>query len=64
MRAASLDRLAHSVVDLAQIGRSIRVEFATERLAFDPGDEDAFATSQLHLLGALAHLRRSLVPKR
>jgi len=37
-----MDRLARSVVDLAQIvteltTRGVRVEFATERLSFDPG---------------------------
>jgi len=59
VRVASMDRLARSVVDLAQLvaeltGRGVRVEFVAERLAFDPGGEDPFATFQLHLLGAVA----------
>jgi len=66
---ASMDRLARSVVDLAQLvteltGRGVRVEFVTERLAFDPGGEDPFATFQLHLLGAVAQLERSLIRER
>lgn len=64
-----MDRLARSVVDLAQIvteltGRGVRVEFVAERLSFDPGGEDAFATLQLHLLGAVAQLERSLIRER
>lgn len=69
VRVASMDRLARSVVDLAQLvteltGRGVRVEFVTERLAFDPGGEDPFATFQLHLLGAVAQLERSLIRER
>ena len=42
VRVASMDCLARSVVDLAQIvveltGRGVRVEFVAERLPFDPG---------------------------
>lgn len=36
----------------------------TERLAFDPGADDPFATLQLHLLGVVAHLERSLTRER
>lgn len=69
VRVASMDRLARSVVDLAQIvveltGRGVRVEFVAERLSFDPGGEDPFATFQLHLLGAVAQLERSLIRER
>lgn len=69
VRVASMDRLARSVVDLAQIvteltGCGVRVEFVAERLAFDPGGEDAFAVFQLHLLGAVAQLERSLIRER
>ncbi len=69
VRVASMDRLARSVVDLAQLvgeltGRGVRVEFVAERLAFDPGGEDPFATFQLHLLGAVAQLERSLIRER
>lgn len=39
-------------------------EFVAERLGFDPGGEDAFATFQLHLLGAVAQLERSLIRQR
>lgn len=63
------NRLARSVVDLAQLvteltERGVRVEFVAERLAFDPGGEDPFATFQLHLLGAVAQLERSLIRER
>ncbi len=69
VRVASMDRLARSLVDLAQIvteltGRGVRVEFVAERLAFDPGGEDAFAGCQLHLLGAVAQLERYLIRER
>jgi DNA invertase Pin-like site-specific DNA recombinase len=69
VRVASMDRLARSVVDLAQLvqdmtSRGVRVEFVTERLTFDPGAEDPFATFQLHLLGAVAQLERSLIRER
>ncbi len=69
VRVASMDRLARSVVDLAQIvteltDRGVRVEFVAERLSFDPGGEEPFATFQLHLLGAVAQLERSLIRER
>ena len=52
LRVASMDRLAQSVVDLAQIvveltGRRVTGEFVAERLSIDPGGEDPFATFQL-----------------
>ncbi len=45
VKVASMDRLARSVVDLAQIvadltGRGARVEFLADRLTFSPGIED------------------------
>lgn len=48
VRITSMDRLARSVVDLAQLvqdmtTRGARVEFVTERLTFGPGAEDPFA---------------------
>jgi len=69
VRIASMDRLARSVVDLAQLvqeitGRGTRVEFVAERLVFDSGTDDLFATFQLHLLGAVAQLERSLIRER
>lgn len=69
VRVASMDRLARSVIDLSQIvgeltGRGVRVEFVAERLDFAPGDADPFATFQLHLLGAVAELERSMIRER
>lgn len=69
VRVASMDRLARSMVDLAQLvqdmtGLGVRVEFVAERLTFDPGAQDPFATFQLHLLGAVAQLERSLIRER
>jgi len=69
VRVASMDRLARSVVDLAQLvqgmtSRGVVVEFVTERLIFAPGTQDPFATFQLHLLGAVAQLERSLIRER
>lgn len=69
VRVASMDRLARSMVDLAQLvqemtGQGVRVQFVAERLTVDPGSEDPFATFQLHLLGAVAQLERSLIRER
>lgn len=69
VRVSSMDRLARSVIDLAQIihelnGKEVEVEFTTERLAFAPGAEDPFAMFQLHMLGAVAQLERSLIKER
>lgn len=69
VKVSSMDRLARSVVDLAQLvqdmtSRGVRVEFVTDRLAFDPGADDPFATFQLHMLGSVAELERSLIRER
>ncbi len=69
VRVASMDRLARSAVDLAQVvaeltERGVRVEFVAEHLTFAPGKDDPFATFQLHLLGAVAELERSLISER
>lgn len=69
VRVSSMDRLARSVIDLAQIikelnAKEVEVEFNTERLTFAPGTEDPFATFQLHMLGAVAQLERSLIKER
>ena len=69
VRVASMDRLARSAVDLAQLvqdltTKGVRVEFVTERLTFSPDGEDPFATFQMHLLGAVAQLERSLIRER
>lgn len=69
VRVSSMDRLARSVIDLAQIiqelnGKEVEVQFTTERLTFAPGAEDPLATFQLHMLGAVAQLERSLIKER
>lgn len=69
VRVSSMDRLARSVIDLSQIihelnGKEVEVEFTTERLTFAPGAEDPFAMFQLHMLGAVAQLERSLIKER
>lgn len=69
VKVASMDRLARSVVDLAQLvqemnARGITVEFVSERLTFDPDADDPFATFQLHMLGSVAQLERSLIRER
>ena len=63
---ASMDRLARSVVDLAQLvkdmtSRGVTVEFVSERLTFEPGAEDSYAMFHLHMLGAVAQLERSTI---
>lgn len=65
VRVASMDRLARSVVDLAQlvtglIGRGVRVEFVKERLTFDAEVADSMATFQLHMMGAFAEMERAI----
>lgn len=69
VKVASMDRLARSVIDLAQLvqemnDRGITVEFVSERLTFDPGADDPFATFQMHMLGSVAQLERSLIRER
>lgn len=71
IRVASMDRMARSVIDLAQlvdelVDRGVRVEFVKERLTFDggAGQEDPFARFQLHMLGAVAELERQLIRER
>lgn len=69
VRVSSMDRLARSVIDLAQIiqelnSRQVEVEFVSERLTFAAGTEDPFAMFQLHMLGAVAQLERSLIKER
>ncbi|MBW8174008.1 recombinase family protein [Ornithinimicrobium sp. Arc0846-15] len=69
VRVSSMDRLARSVIDLAQIiqelnNKQVEVEFVTERLTFAAGAEDPFAMFQLHMLGAVAQLERSLIKER
>lgn len=44
----------------AESSRGVRVGFVIEHLTFDPGGEDPLPTLQLHLVGAVAQLERSL----
>lgn len=73
VRVASMDRLARSVVDLSQLveeltGRGVSVAFVAERVTFTPLEKgqagDHLATFQLHMLGAVAQLERSLIRER
>lgn len=66
VRVRSMDRLARSLIDLANLvqrlaGDGVTVEFIMERLTFRPGGDDPYATFQLHMLGAVAQLERSLI---
>lgn len=65
VRVPSMDRLARSVVDLAQLvneltDRGVRVEFVKERLTFDAEATDFMATFQLHVMGAFAEMERAI----
>ncbi|MDQ4490719.1 recombinase family protein [Sinomonas sp. ASV486] len=69
VRVASMDRLARSLIDLKAIvgeivAKGAAVQFVKERLTFEPGAEDKFAVFQLHVLGAVAELERSLIKER
>lgn len=66
---ASMDRLARSLLDLRQLvdeilSQGVTVEFISERLTFSPGTDDHYGRFQLHLLGAVAELERSLIRER
>lgn len=66
---ASMDRLARSLIDLETIVRElidkgVIVSFVKENLTFSPGTDDAFATFQMQLIGAVAQLERSLIRER
>lgn len=69
VRVASMDRLAHSIIDLAELvedmnSRGITIKFLAEGLTFGPGHEDGFIVFHRHLLGAVAQLERSLARDR
>lgn len=69
VRVASMDRLARSVIDLNQLTEEIRSKgaqlvFVSENLTYSPGDSDPYAQFQMHLLGAVAQLERSLIRER
>ncbi len=69
VRVASMDRLARSVIDLSQlvgqcIDKGVSVEFVGERLMFTKDADNPYAMFQLHMLGAVAQLERSLIRER
>ncbi|MBO0596946.1 recombinase family protein [Nesterenkonia sp. E16_7] len=66
---SSMDRLARSVIDLAQITdelmtKGVRLRFVSEGVTYSPGDNDPYAKFQLHLLGSVAELERSIIRER
>lgn len=69
VRVASMDRLARSVIDLNQLtdeilSKGAQLVFVSENLTYSPGDSDPYAQFQMHLLGAVAQLERSLIRER
>ncbi|MDQ2851443.1 MAG: recombinase family protein [Actinomycetota bacterium] len=69
VRVASMDRLARSVIDLAQLvgqctDKGVSVEFVGEGLTFTKDTNNPYAMFQLHMLGAVAQLERSLIRER
>jgi len=65
----SIDRLARDLRDLQEIistlnGKGVAISFLTERLTFDPDNQDALATLQLQMMGAFAEFERNIVKKR
>ncbi|GAB3865447.1 recombinase family protein [Nocardioides maradonensis] len=69
LRVASMDRLARSLPDLLDLvreltGNGVEVEFVKEALTFRPGAADAYANFQMHVLGAVAELERTLIAER
>ncbi|XAS78292.1 recombinase family protein (plasmid) [Dermatophilaceae bacterium Sec6.4] len=69
VRVASMDRLARSVIDLAQIveqctSKGVTVHFVEEHLTFAKDEANPYAMFQLHMLGAVAQLERSLIRER
>lgn len=67
--SASMDRLARSVIDLAQLvgqctDMGVSVEFVGEGLTFTKDTANPYAMFQLHMLGAVAQLERSLIRER
>lgn len=69
LRVHSVDRLARSLKDLLNIveeltSRGVAVEFITNRLVFDPTDEDPFAVAMLSMAGVFAQLERDITTQR
>lgn len=69
VRVHSMDRLARSLGDLVALvtemtSAGVTVEFAKEQLVFKPGASDPYAEFQMHILGAVAQLERSIIRER
>lgn len=69
IRVASMDRLARSMIDLAQLvqqctEKGVTVDFVGERLTFTKGSDNPYADFQLNMLGSVAQLERSLIRER
>lgn len=65
----SMDRLARSLGDLVALvtemtAAGVTVEFVKEQLVFKPGSTDPYAEFQMHILGAVAQLERSIIRER
>lgn len=67
---SSMDRLARSVIDLSQItdelmAKGVTLRFVAEAVTYSPaGSSDPYARFQLHLLGSVAELERSIIRER
>jgi DNA invertase Pin-like site-specific DNA recombinase len=64
----SMDRLARNLMDLQQIvseltSKGVSVQFMKEGLTFT-GNDDAFSTLQLQMMGAFAQFERALILER
>lgn len=66
---SSMDRLARSVIDLSQItdelmAKGVTLRFVSESVVYSPTCNDPYAKFQLHLLGSVAELERSIIRER
>lgn len=66
---SSMDRLARSVIDLSQItdelmAKGVTLRFVAEAVTYSPAGSDPYARFQLHLLGSVAELERSIIRER
>lgn len=64
-----MDRLVRSLGDLVALvtemtSGGVTVEFTKEQLVFKPGTSDPYAEFQMHILGAVAQLERSIIRER
>ncbi|BCT75991.1 transposase [Sinomonas cyclohexanicum] len=67
--AASIDRMARSIVDMRQIvdellHKGVAVQFVKENLTFEPDRQDSFATFQLNIMASFAEFERALIRER